>query len=103
MSSQLSALGAGIMASAVLAAAMGNATVQEKHLAATAVHPARVYTMNQSIETGSVGGESFFYEVEHNFETEIALFYDRLLNAQKPLGDEFQRVLSQNLWDLYAE
>jgi hypothetical protein len=95
-------LAAGFMAAAVMAA-MGNASVQDKHFAATALGSARAYTWKQSAETGAIGGESFFVETEWNFDTEIALFYNRLLNRQKPLGDEFQKVLTDNLWDLYAE
>lgn len=102
MSSQSPGLIAGFMAATVIAA-MGNATVQDRNLAAAAVSPARAYTWKHSLATGAGGGESFFVETEQNFETEIALFYNRLLNNQRPLGDVFEQVLSKNLWDLYAE
>jgi hypothetical protein len=30
-------------------------------------------------------------------------FYENLLSQQKPLGEEFSKVLFNNLWDLYEE
>ncbi|WP_322079266.1 hypothetical protein [Burkholderia cepacia] len=102
MSIQSTGLAAGFMAATVIAA-MGNATMQDRHLAAAAVSPARAYTLKHSLATGAVGGESYVVEAEQNFDAEIALFYNRLLKSQKPLGDVFEQVLSQNLWDLYAE
>jgi len=35
------------------------------------------------------------------FEQAVENFYEQLLTHQEPLGDEFERVLHQNLWDLY--
>jgi len=29
-------------------------------------------------------------------------FYTRMANAQEPLGAEFQKVLDDNIWDLYG-
>ena len=36
-----------------------------------------------------------------NFEEKIADFYADLLFKQEPLGEEFEKVLYENLWDLY--
>ena len=35
------------------------------------------------------------------FETAISNFYAELLASQKPLGEEFTKILYDNLWDLY--
>lgn len=35
------------------------------------------------------------------FEQAVGNFYEQLLAHQEPLGDEFERILHQNLWDLY--
>lgn len=35
------------------------------------------------------------------FEQAVGNFYARLLASQEPLGAEFERVLYDNLWDLY--
>jgi hypothetical protein len=36
-----------------------------------------------------------------NFEKYITTFYTALLLKQQPLGKEFEKVLYDNLWDLY--
>jgi hypothetical protein len=35
------------------------------------------------------------------FEQKVGNFYGRLLASQEPLGPEFEKVLYENLWDLY--
>lgn len=35
------------------------------------------------------------------FEEEVGSFFAHLLASQEPLGAEFERVLHENLWDLY--
>lgn len=35
------------------------------------------------------------------FEQKVGSFYGRLLASQEPLGVEFEKVLFDNLWDLY--
>jgi len=35
------------------------------------------------------------------FEMVVSDFYTKLLTAQKPLGVEFEKILYENLWDLY--
>ena len=36
-----------------------------------------------------------------DFEKSISGFYARLLADQEPLGIEFEKILYENLWDLY--
>ena len=33
---------------------------------------------------------------------ELQEFYLKLLESQEPLGEEFQKILDENLWDLYV-
>lgn len=60
----------------------------------------------------SVGSDSTFnnsantitgvYKFSPNgFEKSVGDFYARLLNSQEPLGAEYEKVLYDNLWDLY--
>jgi|SRR6266850_2458847 hypothetical protein len=37
-----------------------------------------------------------------DFERTVADFYSTLLASQEPLGKEFEKVLHENLWDLYV-
>ncbi len=37
-----------------------------------------------------------------DFEVTLAQFYEVLLSKQERLGKEFEKVLYDNLWDLYA-
>jgi hypothetical protein len=37
-----------------------------------------------------------------DFEGTVATFYATLLAKQQPLGKEFEKVLYDNLWDLYV-
>lgn len=39
--------------------------------------------------------------LENEFETTVAEFYQSLLVKQEPLGEPFQKILHENLWDLY--
>lgn len=43
--------------------------------------------------------ENFSFQ-EHATVSE-ASFYTKLLLSQEPLGEEFEKVIHQNLWDLY--
>ncbi|TKC83433.1 hypothetical protein FAZ69_23360 [Trinickia terrae] len=61
------------------------------------------YTAVQWSDTAAVGGQIIVSIPERSFEAEMASFYSRLLSAQRPLGEEFQAVLTENLWDLYAD
>ena len=37
------------------------------------------------------------------FEQIVSKFYEELLSSQEPLGKEFEKVLYDNLWDLYVD
>lgn len=39
--------------------------------------------------------------IEKDFEKIVSDFYQALQAKQEPLGDEFEKVLHDNLWDLY--
>ncbi|NNM60410.1 MAG: hypothetical protein HKM04_11440 [Legionellales bacterium] len=45
--------------------------------------------------------QSHLQEETYNIETVLTNFYSLLLEKQEPLGDEFAKVLYENLWDLY--
>lgn len=36
-----------------------------------------------------------------NLEQTVTAFYSKLTSTQEPLGEAFEAVLNQNLWDLY--
>lgn len=38
-----------------------------------------------------------------DFEGSVAAFYATLLGQQEPLGAEFERILYDNLWELYDD
>jgi len=38
-----------------------------------------------------------------NIPEELKEFYDTLLKKQEPLGYEFEKLLHDNLWELYEE
>lgn len=42
-----------------------------------------------------------YYQNIYNFEESIGNFYAKLLLNQEPLGADFEKVLYDNLWDLY--
>ena len=41
------------------------------------------------------------YQGSAQFEIAVSNFYARLLSSQEPLGIEFEKVLYNNLWELY--
>lgn len=53
------------------------------------------YNSMASIFTGE------YVSVPEKFEQSVGNFYDRLLTSQVPLGAAFEKVLHENLWDLY--
>jgi hypothetical protein len=62
----------------------------------------------QTISTSSTYGNfnnpitgDFQKVVKHNFESIVSNFYANLLSNQIPLGNEFEKILYENLWDLY--
>jgi hypothetical protein len=79
------------------------AAANAARVAASSVRQPSAYVALHSADTAAVGGEAFIDVGDGHFEAEITSFYDRLLKAQQPLGEEFQAVLSDNLWDLYAD
>lgn len=42
-----------------------------------------------------------YVSIPNGFEQAVGSFYARLLISQEPLGAEFEKVLYENLWDLY--
>jgi hypothetical protein len=54
------------------------------------------YSQLQNVFTGMYDRYSL------NFESTIAHFYADLLSKQEPLGKDFEKVLYDNLWDLYV-
>ena len=42
-----------------------------------------------------------YVSIPQGFEHAVGSFYARLLTNQEPLGAEFEKVLYENLWDLY--
>jgi hypothetical protein len=38
-----------------------------------------------------------------DFEAVVASFYATLLAKQQPLGEDFENVIAEHLWDLYIE
>lgn len=38
-----------------------------------------------------------------NFNQEILSFFSKLSATQEPLGKDFEKILFDNLWDLYEE
>lgn len=48
---------------------------------------------------GSITGQYDLSPIK--FEQAVGNFYARLLSSQEPLGEEFEKVLFDNLWDLY--
>lgn len=56
--------------------------------------------------TPSYNGYANIFNGEYNttskgFEEVVGNLYARLLINQEPLGTEFEKVLNENLWDLY--
>lgn len=45
--------------------------------------------------------DKYYKNPEKEFEEYISNFYRNLLNSQEPLDEEFEKILNDNLWDLY--
>lgn len=45
--------------------------------------------------------DDFVDGMETQFEEAVSSFYAQLIESQESLGQEFERVLHENLWDLY--
>lgn len=64
----------------------------------------RVYSFGGNNPTyknysNSITGTFDFIPIE--FEQAVGSFYARLLASQEPLGADFEKILYDNLWDLY--
>jgi hypothetical protein len=62
------------------------------------------YCTKNNLATYSHFGNPFsggFNNAPEIFEQAVGNFYEQLLVHQEPLGDDFERILHQNLWDLY--
>ena len=44
---------------------------------------------------------SFSNDIDQQLVTAVSSFYAQLIERQESLGNEFEQVLHQNLWDLY--
>ena len=71
--------------------------------------PTRSFEVIEVVETPSVASPFYFvdslsaYSRRFDFESEMATFYQRLQSSQESLGSEFEKVLADNLWDLYTK
>jgi hypothetical protein len=53
------------------------------------------FTQYSNLFTGQIESHS------DNFSLEVSNFYTKLLASQEPLGEKFEKILHENLWDLY--
>jgi hypothetical protein len=92
---------AGSTAYVLLAASLALASQQPMPRAAfPAVHPVvRPSTIGQF---GNLIGTTPHNTQTVDFEGAVTAFYTGLLAKQQPLGKEFEKVLYDNLWDLYV-
>jgi len=81
------------------------ASVQSAVLPTIGAEP-RSYNVRQAIGTFSQLQNMFTGEYNRyslDFEGTIANFYAALLAKQEPLGKEFEKILYDNLWELYVD
>jgi hypothetical protein len=45
--------------------------------------------------------DAYTKQSDFDFEGSVAVFYATLLDRQEPLGAEFEKILYDNLWELY--
>lgn len=63
------------------------------------------FKLQQTTQTFGQFSNAFTGEYElynFDFERTVRLFYSNLLAGQEPLGEEFEKVLHENLWELYV-
>jgi len=64
------------------------------------------YTLNHSSSTASqqsyLIGDYSIGEADRDFVETVSSFYASLSSKQEPLGRDFEKVLNENLWDLYG-
>lgn len=87
---------AGIIASQVLAA-LGDDQPQMaiKHEAYHSAAIPKSYATHGNFITGE------YFQNRYNFEESVSNFYAKLLSNQEPLGADFEKILYENLWNLY--
>ena len=64
----------------------------------TSLYAADLNTLTYNSYTSLLTGE---YAAPRKFEEVVETFYARLLTNQEPLGAVFEKVLNENIWDLY--
>ena len=47
--------------------------------------------------------QDFEKNIDCQFVETVSSFYEQLVKKQEPLGQEFEQVLLDNIWDLYEE
>ncbi len=52
-------------------------------------------------QLGNLYYDSQLQAIDQEFVETVSNFYAQLLENQEPLGQEFEQVLHNNLWDLY--
>lgn len=62
------------------------------------LYASNLNTLTYNSYTNLLTGE---YATPRKFEEAIETFYARLLTNQEPLGAVFEKVLNENIWDLY--
>ncbi|MHB1074608.1 hypothetical protein [Thiobacillus sp.] len=93
-----------LMAGLVAAQLMQSDPAHSEHTSLSSGSLRGIYSATGNTNTFSTYGNpiSGAYEVgAPDFEFAVGRFYARLLEEQEPLGAEFEKVLYDNLWDLY--
>lgn len=52
-------------------------------------------------QIGNIFSGSLLQVIDQQFVETVSSFYTQLLENQEPLGQDFEQVLHDNLWDLY--
>ena len=52
-------------------------------------------------QIGKLNSGSFSNDIDQQLMIAVSSFYAQLMERQESLGNEFEQVLHQNLWDLY--
>ena len=90
---------AGIMAQALYAIPTQNTTIQQNQPLLQRPYSLDDNKATYSIYRAPITGEYVF--ASKGFEQSVGDFYARLLARQEPLGAVFEKILHENLWDLY--
>lgn len=105
-SSTLTGLGASVVATGLVVSIALGGVMSDRPLEKSIGHGLSLnhYTTQGSSTTFGQYGSVLTGQLAstpETFESSVANFYSTLLSAQEPLGAEFERVLHDNLWDLY--